>query len=136
MFRMIGAIAAGYLTMSILTMWFVNNLALSMEPALRDTPSDGFMLITLVCSTLFAVLGGLITASLARPPRFKAALILASLMLIMAILYVFESLGGPQPWWYLLGLLVLGPLAAVLGGFLRARRELSSPDQIPQNPTG
>jgi peptidoglycan/LPS O-acetylase OafA/YrhL len=126
MFRMIGAIAAGYLTMSLLTMLAVNNRAKTLGERPDQTPSDTFMLLTLACSTLFAVMGGAITASLAKPPRFKAAMVMASLTFIMALIYVFSSLGGVQPWWYLLGLLVFGPPAVTLGGYLRARNELKS----------
>ena len=123
MFRMIGAILAGYLTMMILVGIVTALLANFMVPSLQNqtvSPPVWYMLVNLAYSSVFAAVGGFVTASIAPPPRFKAALMLASLMFIMSIIYLFSSWGGIQPWWYLIALVILGPPAAAYGGYLRA----------------
>ncbi|MGH9722077.1 MAG: permease prefix domain 2-containing transporter [Bryobacteraceae bacterium] len=77
----------------------------------------------------FIILGGYVTARIAR--RASAAAILASFTLLMSVIYLLASKGnGKEPLWYLIGLSVALPPGALLGGYLRFR-ETRPPHQPP-----
>jgi hypothetical protein len=120
MFRMVFALAAGYLT-TVSLYGIVTARILAATPAWEATPPAGYILLNLFYGALFAGLGGFVTASIATPPRLKAALTLASLLVILGLINLFQTSSGIQPWWYPWGLIMLDAPAAAGGGYLRAR---------------
>ena len=121
--------AGGYLTFGVLVAIAARILTTEV-PGMADpqalsqsvTPSS-VLLVHLTYSIVFAVVGGFVAAAIGKPRGFKAALTLASLLVILQLIRVFEPVDPTEPIWYLLGLLfTLGPAAALGGHFGSGRR--------------
>jgi len=119
--RSIGAVLAGMLAVVILSLG--TDLALhaaGIFPALGDRMSDNLFVLATVYRTIFAVLGGYITARLApnRPMQHALlnGLIGVALSTLGAVVTWNRALG---PHWYPLALVVTALPTAWLGGKLR-----------------
>ena len=119
--RSIGAVLAGMLAVVILSLG--TDLALhaaGIFPALGDRMSDNLFVLATVYRTIFAVLGGYITARLAPNQPMQHALlnglIGVALSTLGAVVTWNRALG---PHWYPLALVVTALPTAWLGGKLR-----------------
>ncbi len=119
--RSIGALLAGMLAVVILSLG--TDLALhaaGIFPALGDRMSDNLFVLATVYRTIYAVLGGYITARLApnRPMQHALlnGLIGVALSTLGAVVTWNRALG---PHWYPLALVVTALPTAWLGGKLR-----------------
>ena len=119
--RSIGAVLAGMLAVVILSLG--TDLALhaaGIFPALGDRMSDNLLVLATVYRTIYAVLGGYITARLApnRPMQHALlnGLIGVALSTLGAVVTWNRALG---PHWYPLALVVTALPTAWLGGKLR-----------------
>jgi len=65
-------------------------------------------------------LGGWVTSRLAPSPKMRTTFVYAMVLLALGTVYYVEAGGGVQPDWYLLGLVVMGVPAALIGGKLGA----------------
>jgi hypothetical protein len=126
--RSIGAVLAGLLTVVILSLG--TDLALhaaGIFPALGDRMSDTLFVLATAYRTVYAVLGGYVTARLApnRPMQHAllGGLIGLALGALGAIVTWNRALG---PHWYPLALIVTAVPTAWLGGKLRLT-------QLPSN---
>jgi hypothetical protein len=135
MFRMVFAIIAGYLTMEFLYGVLTARIIAAI-PAWEAAPPVWYIVLNLLYGALFAGLGGFVAASIAAPPRLKAALILASLLVILGIVYLFQPSSGIQPWWYPWGLIMLGGPAAAGAGYLRVRCTKPRGAEVPAHEEG
>ena len=116
------AIAAGFVTMAVLVIGFTSMLT-RVAPQFVNRggrPRLPYMVVNLLSSAAFALLGGWITARLAPTPGnpLTLSLMLAFTVLLMSGLSAIQ-LRGQQPATYQLTLIVISPLAVVLGGMLR-----------------
>jgi hypothetical protein len=119
------AVIAGMFTNMILT--FVVTAAVVFGlPSLVEgasgatAPPNGYIVLNLLYSTLFAGAGGWVTSRLAPSPKMRTTFVYAMVLLALGTVYYVEARGGVQPDWYLLGLVVLGVPAALIGGKLGA----------------
>jgi hypothetical protein len=119
--RSIGAVLAGLLTVVILSLG--TDLALhaaGIFPALGDRMSNTLLVLATVYRTIYAVLGGYITARLAPNRPMHHALLNGFIGLALgalgAIVTWNRALG---PHWYPLALIVTAVPTAWLGGELR-----------------
>jgi hypothetical protein len=119
--RSIGAVLAGMLAVVILSLG--TDLALhaaGIFPALGDRMSDNLFVLATVYRTIYAVLGGYITARLAPNQPMQHALlnglIGVALSTLGAVVTWNRALG---PHWYPLALVVTALPTAWLGGKLR-----------------
>jgi len=119
--RSIGAVLAGMLAVVILSLG--TDLALhaaGIFPALGDRMSDNLLVLATVYRTIYAVLGGYITARLAPNQPMQHALlnglIGVALSTLGAVVTWNRALG---PHWYPLALVVTALPTAWLGGKLR-----------------
>ncbi len=116
------AIASGFVTMAVLIMASIAALS-RLAPGFvskDQRPRLTYMLCNLAFSAAFAVLGGWVTARLAPVPGnpLTLSLMLALVVLLMSALSAMQ-MRGQQPVTYQLTLIVISPVAVVLGGFLR-----------------
>jgi hypothetical protein len=116
------AIAAGFAIMAVLVIGFTAVLTgLAPQFVNQDgRPRPAYMIVNLLFSAAFAVLGGWVTARLAPAPGnpLTLSLMLAFAVLLMSGLSAIQ-LRGQQPLTYQLTLIVISPVAVVLGGMLR-----------------
>lgn len=118
MLRSVIALLAGFaiMTFTVLVATIVAVLAMKLEPGML-TPE--YLGVNLAYSIAAAAFGGYSTAALAPDRPSAHALILSVMVLIMGV----SNFILPQPGqerWYLIALIVLGPLGALAGGQLRA----------------
>lgn len=122
--RSILAVIGGYVVMSI------GIMALFMvafpNPTLAATPSMNFMLFSLAYGFVFAVIGGYVTAWIAKRAEMKHTLALIGLGIVMGIVSVVMA-AVKQPKWYQSGNFVVMIAGNLLGGYLRARQVATSP---------
>ena len=116
------AIAAGFVAMAVLVIGFTSVLT-RVAPHFVNRggrPRLPYMVVNLLSSAAFALLGGWLTARLAPTPGnpLTLSLMLAFTVLLMSALSAIQ-LRGQQPASYQLTLIVISPLAVVLGGMLR-----------------
>ena len=131
MARRILSVVAGYLTMAVLTALLTMMIARMVpevaEAGMEATPPAWYMLLNLVYGTVFAAIGGIVTALVSPEPRRQQLVLLAGLLIVLSLVYLITGLDGVQPWWYLAGLVVTGGPAAYLGGILYVRRRETGP---------
>ena len=84
-------------------------------------PSTRYMTASLVSGFLFVVVGGYVTARIARRRELRSAYQLTAFCFLMSIFSAVTSF-GKQPLWYQIALMVVGPSGAVIGGLVRARQ--------------
>jgi hypothetical protein len=83
-------------------------------------PRTAYVLVNLGYSLAGAMLGGYITAWIARGNILAHVLALTLIMLLLAALSALQQ-RGQQPIWYQLLLVAVMPIGALLGGLLRLR---------------
>jgi hypothetical protein len=116
------AIGLGFVTMAVLVIAATGLLARLAPKFVGESgrPRPTYMVVNLLFSAAFAVLGGWVTARLAPLPGnpLTLSLMLALTVLLMSALSAMQ-LRGQQPISYQLMLIVVSPLAVVLGGLIR-----------------
>ncbi len=95
----------------------------SREDMMKMTPTPKYIAVNLVYSAAFAVLGGFLTAQFAGHDPIPHALVLAGLMFVLGLMSFLQGLKQktPQGRGYSATLVILGPVSAILGGWLRSR---------------
>ena len=126
MIRSVAAVFAAFIVLNAVVMlgtFATAPLAAGATGAAALPPA--YLAAILVVGALAAMLAGFVAAHIATMHRQWHAVLLALVMLVLAVVMILSPPpeAGAQPKWYLPTLAVLGPLAAVLGGWLRARRE-------------
>jgi hypothetical protein len=87
----------------------------------QPEPTPTYLAVNLAYGGLFAVVGGIVTAYLARRAPLTHAAVLAAIFLVLGVVYVFRPMQG-WPSWYPYVNILIGPGGVLLGGWLRARR--------------
>jgi hypothetical protein len=127
MLRNIAAVIVGYLAMAIP---IAVTITIHAKKVFGKMPAPGqhfdvplsFSIPTLIYSSLFAIFGGHVCASIAKGNRMKVSLMLAGLVVVLSLVSVYID-RGQQPLWYAAALVVLSGPATALGGWIRARRD-------------
>jgi len=118
MLRLTLAVAAGFLTMSVLAIATRVALAKLFFPALPSVDADmlppAYWLANGVISLVCAVVGGCMSAAIGR--KYEAPTILGALLLGMAIGGVVIR-SGNQPLWYTVLAPLAGAVAATIAGY-------------------
>lgn len=128
MIRSILSILAGYAAMAILIM--VATIvsaklmlhAESMESMMSLKPTPAYIAVNLAYSSVFAVIGGFLTAVIARRAPLVHTGVLAAAMMVLAVVSLDQTEGTQAPRWYGITLIALGPLCALIGGYLQFLR--------------
>ena len=94
-----------------------------LRSAMSLKPTPGYLAVNLIYSSLFAALGGFITASVAARLPMNHVLALAGLLFVMSMVSFLQSTASGQPRWYGFVLMLLGPVCALLGGYLQTVRQ-------------
>ncbi len=126
MIRSVAAIFAAFVVLNAVVMlgtFAASPLATGAGGAMQITPA--YLAVNLAVSVAAALLAGFVAAHLAPVHRLWHAVLLALLMLVMAIVMMLSPPpeAAVQPKWYMPALATIGPLFAMAGGWLRARRE-------------
>ena len=120
--RSIGAVFAGFLTIAVLDNFIDFILHSSgVYPALGQTMSDGLFLFALAYRTVDAIIGSYVAASLAPSHPLRHALSLGVVGILLSSLGVLATLaGGPEfgPLWYPLALVAICLPCTYVGGKL------------------
>lgn len=131
MLRSVLAIVAGYLVSAVLV--FVGFTVLgriapsAMSAAgLAAAPRPGLVLGILLMDVVIAVVGGYVTALIARRAPIGHALALGVLMFILGIVTAWAS-PEREPTWYAIWMPIVVLPAAVVGGMIRARQTQGGP---------
>jgi hypothetical protein len=124
--RSVLAVVVGYLVMAIavvalFAVWF-------REP--NAVPSRGSMLFSLSYGFLFGVVGGYVTALIARRSEVRHAIALAGLLAIRGAVPLIAS-AGQEPLWYQVATILVMVFAVMLGGYLRARQRGTAKARTP-----
>jgi hypothetical protein len=116
MLRQILAVAAGFVTMSVLLLAAEYGLVRFFFHSLFDMGPlpPAYLLAYGICSLFFAVIGGCITAAISG--RYEAPTILGALLLGMGIGTLLMNRGN-QPIWYAATVPLLSALAATIAGY-------------------
>ena len=128
MLRSVLSIVAGYLVLAVLVMLatFASaklHQAEGAENPFNAKPGTGFIVANLIYSGVFAVVGGFLTATIARRAPLLHAVILAVILALLGVASLSMAAGTNEPRWYGLTLIVLGPGCATLGGYLQSLRQ-------------
>jgi len=121
MTRTLLAVLGGVLTTVVLvglTTWAAA-AALGIAPG---RPTTAYLAANLALSAASAVAGGYAAAALASRARLAHAGALAVVLLALSIYAIAQPVEVGQPPWYPYALTALGPLGALAGGAIRARR--------------
>jgi hypothetical protein len=125
MLRSIGAVIAGYLTLTVLTAGTIFLLG-AVFPASYTPANTGWVLFNLLYGALYAVLGGYVAGLIAHRAEVRHGLALGIVMVVINIALFIPAQTGSiptvQPLWYHLALIALALPAPVLGGYLRNRQ--------------
>lgn len=126
MIRSVAAIFAAFIVLNAVVMlgtFAASPLATGPGGAVRIT--QAYLAVNLLVSAAAALLAGFVAAHIASVHRLWHAVLLALLMLVLAIVMMLSPPpeAAAQPRWYMPTIAALGPLCAVIGGWLRARRE-------------
>lgn len=122
MLRTIAAVLAGFATAAALVMISTAILVALMLGDWSGPPTPAYMVANLVASALAALLGGWLAAFLGRRQPLHHGFYLAVVILLLSLLGGDGSASDLQPTWYVRTLMVVAPLSALLGGWLRARQ--------------
>lgn len=92
----------------------------SREDMMKMKPTPKFIAVNLVFSALFGVFGGWLTATLADHSKMKHVYALGGLMFVMGIFSFLQNvkMKTTEGRGYSGSLVILGPVAAILGGWL------------------
>ena len=121
--RSILAVIGGYLIMAG-CIGAVNGLIMTLFPRMvggGSSPTLAYLIVNLASGAGFAILGGYVTALLAKRSEIKHALGLGGLALFLGVVSLIMYYGR-QPLWYQIALLVIVLPSVLLGGILRADR--------------
>ena len=121
--RSILAVVGGYVTMAIVVMLFTA-VVKTLSPswfASEGAPVAPYLAVNICYSFIAAFAGGYVVAWIAARFPLQHAVALGGLVLVMSIVSAMQY-GNRQPRWYQALLAMLMPLAAILGGWLRAWR--------------
>ena len=124
--RSILAVIVGYCVTAIATAG-IDFILGTLAPAAFPKPGEdqavgsSWLLLILGYSSIFAILGGYVTALVAKRSEVKHALALGIVMVMLSLVSMLTYF-GQQALWFQIGLLVLALPAALLGGYLRARQ--------------
>ncbi len=110
---MVTALGMDGVLMSLMPTWFGANGKVESVP---------LMLFMMSYSLLFSVLGGFVTASIARRKEIQHALALGGLQLAMGIIATVQFYDTAPLWFHVTFLLLLVP-ANIFGGQLRAMQK-------------
>jgi hypothetical protein len=123
MWRLTLAVAAGFITMSVL---LVCTQLLMLRFLFHSSPADAivlppaYLLANGVMGLCFAVVGGCLTAAIGK--KYEAPTILGALLLGMAIGGVVMNRGG-QPLWYVATVPLVEAIVATVAGYRWLGRE-------------
>jgi hypothetical protein len=116
------ALLAGFLAMALLVT-AATVVITKLVPAWVGAPGhprSGYIFVNLGYSFAAAMVGGYVTAWLAKDNPLIHALALALIVLLLAALSAIQQ-RGMQPIWYQLLLVAITPAGVLLGGLLRVR---------------
>jgi hypothetical protein len=116
------ALLAGFLTMAVIA-GIITAALRKLTPhwlGLTNHLNAGYVLINLSYSLAAAMMGGYITAWLARDRSLTHVFVLALIALLVAALSALQQ-RGQQPIWYQLLLVAITPLGVLIGGLIRLR---------------
>lgn len=113
---MVTALGMDALLMTFMPSWFGAN---------GKTESVPLLLFMMSYSLLFSVLGGFVTAFIARRNEVRHALVLGVLQLAMGIMATVKFYDTAPLWFHVTFLLLLVP-ANILGGWLRLTQKQNS----------
>jgi len=127
MLRNVLAVLVGFFVMAALTMPATVLAARTMlgtrsrEDMMRMTPTPPYLAVNLTFSALFAGLGGYVTSQVGR--SFVDVYVLAALMFVLGLVSARQNMQQKtsQGRWYSMTLVVLGPVSALIGGWLQSR---------------
>lgn len=135
MIRSVAAIFAAFVVLNALVMLGTFASApLARGPAGEVVLTPLYLSVNLTLSAVAALMAGATAAHVADSRRWLHAVLFAVLMLVLAIVMILSPppQAAAQPKWYTPTVAAIGPLFAVLGGWLRARRD--APGQVlPEN---
>jgi hypothetical protein len=124
MVRSVLAVLTGYLAMSFLVLILFATIGSFWSAEVPGAmPPPPVILLILTFGFVAAIVGGFVTASIARHAEAKHVLGLMGFMLVMALVSMRQY--SSLPMWYPITLLALGPLGAWLGGRLGIARKLA-----------
>jgi peptidoglycan/LPS O-acetylase OafA/YrhL len=130
MIRSVLAVIGGYVVVAVAVMalfaaWFRDE---------AQTPTSGFMALSLAYGFVFTIVGGYAAAWIAGRAELAHGAALAVLMAVLGVVSLTLSF-GQQPLWYQVAL-ILSPLpAAPLGGWLRSTVKPTRTGETPAAPT-
>ncbi len=113
---MVTALGMDGVLMSLMPAWFGAN---------GNVESVPLMLFMMSYSLLFSVLGGFVTASIARRKEIQHALALGGLQLAMGIIATVQFYDTAPLWYHVMFLMLLVP-ANIFGGQLRTMQKRNS----------
>ena len=113
---MVTALGMDGVLMSLMPAWFGANGKVESVP---------LMLFMMSYSLLFSVLGGFVTASIARRKEIQHALALGGLQLAMGIIATVQFYDTAPLWYHVMFLMLLVP-ANIFGGQLRTMQKRNS----------
>jgi hypothetical protein len=106
------------------------------EPGTPDVPPASLLSVVMLYDLVFAVIGGFVTAHIARRSVEAHTYSLAALIIVFAAI-TFVTSGGAMPWWYFVIVALLGVVGAIHGGRLYLRwqsRDVASSEDEGQLP--
>ncbi len=126
--RSVFAVLAGSITISLTAIGSAFLLGLLVPAAFQNDgqmPGTGILLFMLAYSTIFAALGGYITARLAASAPMAHVLVLAILQLLSGLAVTMLQMGSAVPQWFQILMAMLPVPVILLGGKLyRAKSSL------------
>ena len=129
MIRSILAVLAGYLicaiivivTVGVATVVLIPNAMEIMKTGQMPPMSTAYLVANLTCSFIAALVGGFVTAVIARRAPLAHAGALAVLFAVISIATRRAASAAPgQPEWYAMGVLGVGVVGVLAGGYIRA----------------
>ncbi len=133
MFRSIGAVLGGFVTMAVLVMIGTIAAAAALIPGGVQTVRNGtanrtvpksYLTANLTLSLLAAIAGGYVTTRIAVDNARMHAMALAALVLVMSVMSAGQNRGkaNGQPAWYSKAIACVGIAGVLLGGVIGAPR--------------
>ncbi len=115
MAKSILGVIAGYIVMVILVIITSTAAAKILVPD-NTTPTVAYLAVNLMFGLIAAVVGGHVTAAIAKQGNLKPVYALMVLIFILGVVSL-GAMANNQPSWYPYVLLIIGPLGAYLGGY-------------------
>jgi len=126
MIRSILAVAAGYMAMALAVTAGSRTLTAAFPdyaraPETRVTPILP-MILELVWAIPSAILGGYVTARIARRAQNRHVAVLAGIVIVLAIGFALIESGGPIPIWFRVLLPMVAAISVLIGGRLAPQK--------------